>query len=201
MVREIPEESLNSERVHRQDRGDVASGASLHPREKVLGRHIVVISEAERLGPQAYSADNAGIEPFQCHQNSHRWVATKCYEGYLEGRVQNQPVGNLYLVCCFSNDDVWIRRIEANWKSMQDTIREERAELKTKMYQRSFEIQFQQLLKQIEIERGRLEELVQRKDSVLTSASDDFMAGASGEKETDEKSPSDFLDPEAGSNS
>lgn len=177
-----------------------AKGTPIHPKAGSLGIHAVVIKESEHLGPQAYKADDAGITAFQTQNHSYAWAAEKP-PGTLEGRAA-QGGTDLYVLFYHENGEAWIKFIQADWTSMQSQIEIERSELKRKFYQRQIEVRFKEMVQEIIeardkavqnieqdiVSKGRLKKL-----SVLTKASDDFLAGSSGEKETDEKSPSDLI--------
>lgn len=191
-------ESNSDKKIQITRQADSAKGPLLNPKESSIGMHAVQIKDSEELGPQAYNADDAGMTAFQMQNQSHAWGAS-APPGRLEGHVTKESPDNLYILLFVKNGEFWIKYIMADSIAMNMEIEMGRAEMKSKMYQRGVQVQFDELVKRInlkhDLDKARQEDASVKKNqkqSVVTSASDDFIAGSSGVKFTEEASPQDM---------
>lgn len=166
---------------------DSSKGAFVRPKARSIGLNAVVIKESAHLGPQAYNADGAGMRAMQSQNQAFVWGADRP-PGALEGSASKKPPQSIYLLWFFKHGEFWMKVINVNWEAMQDTIQSERAELKSKMYRRTIQQNFRDLVKEINEKKGdKIKKL-----SVLTYPSDDFTGGSAKKVTTEEASPKDI---------
>lgn len=110
---------------------------------------ICLIKDAEKLGPVAYAAADAGLEAFRLYDQENPYLDDHLF---LAGRVTRRSPDHLYALWFCQNDNFYFKWVQADWEAMQEMIQKEREEFRYRLYRAACRQNFLKLLKKIELE-------------------------------------------------